>query len=209
MKQFFMRSGLALACLAGLASCGGSDGDIAIGVSISGVNRPGITLKLNDFAPQPVGASGFYVFPDRIPYDSDYRVTFTGKPDNVAEDCVLANGTGSVSTISPTNITLTCKILTYHLGGTIKGLAKDETGLVLINGSVQKVIPANPTDGDLAFTMTSTVDGKDVGKVPQRSPYGVLVLTSPTNKTCTVAGGTGEMPGADVTSVVVTCVSNN
>lgn len=205
MKQFFLRSSLALACLASLASCGGSDEDIQVGISIEGVNRAGLSLKLNDNPPHEIGTSGFYVFPELISADSDYTISVIGRPSNVSADtpCTLVNGKGSVNTVSPRGIKLTCIIQTFTLGGSITGLG-NSSGLVLINGNIQKTIDPGATQ----FTMTSTVNGVEQGKVPAEAPYGVLVLQSPTDKTCTVDGstGVGTMPAANVNSIGITCV---
>lgn len=215
MKHFFLRSSVALACLLGLASCGGDDrGDIVVPVFITGINKGGLTLKLNDHPEHEITASGTYYFPELLPIDSNYTVTQKNRPTNVAQDCVLSNPSGKVSTISPNNITLVCVISTFDLGGTISGLR--QSGLILINGSDQKTFTVpEPAGADFSFTMTTTAaDGTVKGKVAEGSPYGVLVYQQPTGQTCTVAqktgssdsSGNGTMPAAAVSTIKIVCI---
>lgn len=212
MKHFFLRSSVALACVFGLASCGGDDrGEIAVRVNISGVNTSGLTLKLNDNPEHQVSNSGTYFFPELLPVDGSYTVTHKGRPDNVAQDCVLANGTGKVSTIGPSDITLTCIISTYDLGGTISGLKGE---LILVNGSIQRTFTGNSAGTAFNFTMTKTeADGTFTGKVAQGAPYGVLVFKQPTGQNCQFAQkadnsgstGNGTMPAGPVSTIQITC----
>lgn len=83
---------------------------------------------------------------------------------------------------------------THAVGGTVSGLAG--SGLVLqLNGGGDLVLPA----GTSVF--------KFPGQLAEGIAYGVTVLGQPTNpqERCEVAGGTGTLGGADVTSVAVTC----
>jgi len=214
MKHFFLRSSVALACLLGLASCGGDDrGDIVVPVFITGINKGGLTLKLNDHPEHEITSSGTYYFPELLPVDSNYTVTQKGRPSNVAQDCVLSNPSGKVSTISPNNITLACVISTFELGGTITGLR--QPGLILINGSDEKTFSVpEPAGSAFSFTMTTTAaDGTVKGKVAEGSPYGVLIFKQPTPQVCTVApksgssesSGNGTMPAGPVSSIQIVC----
>lgn len=204
MNHFILRSSVALACVFGLASCGGDDrGEIPIQVLVSGVNKPGMTMQLNNFAAQPVNASGAQYFKDLLPIDSSYTITIKDRPSNVAQDCVLTNGTGKISTTTPLDITLSCIITTYELGGKITGLTSP--GLVLINGSDETTItpaPSSNADTILNFAMSK--------KVAAELPYGVLVYKQPTSNTCTVINnsGNGTMPAGAVTSIEIKCVAN-
>jgi hypothetical protein len=68
------------------------------------------------------------------------------------------------------------------------------------------VLQNNGTDNetvssDGAFTFSTAI--------AENGPYAVTVLTQPTGQTCTVTQGSGTVGGANVTNVVVTCVSND
>jgi hypothetical protein len=79
----------------------------------------------------------------------------------------------------------------YTLGGTVTGLRAN--GLVLANGSLTIGLTAGTTSWEFG------------SKINNGAVYGVTVLSQPTGQTCTVANGTGTMPQANVSNVVVTC----
>ena len=84
---------------------------------------------------------------------------------------------------------------TFAVGGTVSGLAG--RGLVLRNGPTgENLTPAN---GAFAFTQRS---------LPGLT-YAVTVLTQPNgpSQLCAITGGSGTVGSADVTNVVVTCVT--
>ena len=82
---------------------------------------------------------------------------------------------------------------TFTIGGTVTGLIG--TGLVLQNNGGDDLAVA----ADGAFTFGTAL--------PNGSAYAVTVLAQPTGpaQTCTVAGGSGTVAGANVTSVAVSC----
>ena len=87
--------------------------------------------------------------------------------------------------------------VTYTIGGTISGLSG--TGLVLQdNGGNNLTVSAGAT----SFTFSTAI--------ASGGAYSVTVLTQPSNptETCAVkSGGSGTVAGANITSVVVTCVN--
>lgn len=96
---------------------------------------------------------------------------------------------------SPSNVlNINVGINVHTIGGTVSGLS----------GSV--VLQNNGTDNetvssDGAFTFATAI--------AEGSPYAVTVLTQPSGQTCTVTNGSGTVGSANVTSVSVTCVSND
>jgi 6-phosphogluconolactonase len=86
---------------------------------------------------------------------------------------------------------------TYSVGGTVTGLAG--TGLVLQNNAGGNLTIAAAGN----FTFANRLAGG--------AAYGVTVLTQPDNpsQTCSVSGGAGNVAAADITSVVVTCITNS
>src|ERR1700721_1333716 len=85
---------------------------------------------------------------------------------------------------------------THTVGGSVSGL--QGTGLVL-QDNLGNDLPI-ASSGTFVFT-TAIAAG---------SAYSVTVKTQPTNawQTCTVSGGSGTVAAADITGVVVTCVTN-
>jgi hypothetical protein len=81
---------------------------------------------------------------------------------------------------------------TYKLGGSVGGLSG--TLVLRNNGGNDLTVTANGV-----FTFTNVLnDG---------SAYAVTVATAPANQNCTVANGSGTIAGANVSSVVVTCIT--
>ncbi|SHH55312.1 hypothetical protein [Massilia sp. CF038] len=202
MKHFFSRTGVALACALGLASCGGGDnGQLQISVTLVNVTKPGLKLQNNggNFYDVPPGA--VYSFPDLIPIDGSFDIVAQGQPPNTTK-CEVVNGKKKATNISLQTIRVECTLITYHLGGTISGLTGD--GLVLVNGTDKKTIPAGTTSFNL--TVDPGNGGAVTGKVPEDAPYGVLIFNQPAGQTCTVANGTGKMPAADNATINITCV---
>jgi len=87
---------------------------------------------------------------------------------------------------------------TYSVGGTVSGLTG--TGLALQNNGGDTLAVAAT-----AFTFTT--------ELLDLAPYAVTVSTQPAGQACSVTGGDnnlggGAIAGADVTSVIVTCVTD-
>lgn len=88
-------------------------------------------------------------------------------------------------------------VASYTIGGTVTGLAG--SGLVLQdNAGDDKAISAN---GSFTFAV----------QLEQGKAYSVTVKAQPVNpaQTCTVAGGSGTVTTGNVTSVAITCATND
>lgn len=203
MKKSYLRTSLALALALGLASCGGDDdGDLQLGVALSGVTKEGLTLKNNGGEAVPVAPGNLFVFPKLVAIDSQYDVTVASEPTNVvAGSCKVNNPKGKIGTISPQNISVVCEVKTYELGGRVETLSSN--GLVVNNGSQRQAIPSGAVTFSMTTPATDTV--KFPGQVPEGTPYAVTVLTQPTGQICTVQNGTGTMPAAPVDTIVIKC----
>ena len=83
----------------------------------------------------------------------------------------------------------------FTVGGQVNGLGAGAPAVVLANSNGDTV---SSTGG--AFTFPSAV--------PNAASYAVTVATQPAGYVCSVtANGTGTVPGANVTNVIVTCVA--
>jgi uncharacterized repeat protein (TIGR02543 family) len=83
----------------------------------------------------------------------------------------------------------------YTVGGTLSGLAPGNTVQLQLNGANTLSLNTNGT-----FTFSPLLNAGD--------PYAVTVSTQPSGQNCTVTQGSGNIPAAPVTNVVVTCVTN-
>jgi hypothetical protein len=200
MKNQFLRTSIALACVIGLVGCGGDDANLLLRVGISGVNKDGLTIRNNGGAALAVAAnSSIFDFPDLIPSDTDYNVEVVTSPSNAV--CSVQNGKGKTGQFSPNNIAVVCIINMYNIKGTVTNLKNE--GLIVINGSERVTIPANAA----TFTLTKFgTDGKPTsGQVGDGYPYGLAIFQQPAGQSCTLTNGTGTMGAADVTNVAIAC----
>lgn len=199
MKAQLIGAALLAATLAG---CGGK-ASFVVGGSITGLNNQGLVLQNEGGADLPVAAGATsFSFPGSISYGTEYKVSIKNQPDHMT--CSVANPTGSAGHTTVINVFISCSQNSYTLGGTISGLKYD--GLVLVNGASGSV---TLTKSATSFTMP--------GALPVGTPYGISVLTQPSQtdattgavstQTCSVKQGTdsGIMGDANVTSVQVSC----
>ncbi|MFC5459429.1 hypothetical protein [Massilia niabensis] len=186
-----LRAGLALACALSLSACGGGDGDLYIGGTVSGVTKPGLVLTNNGGSDLAIASSGSFVFNDLVETDDRYFVEVKSVPANVEPGgCVVDNATGR-AVFNVNTVRVTCTIRKWALGGSVVGLG-NKTGLVLVNGTDKVEIAPNATTFQMA-------------PVSEDSPYGVTVLPTPGGPNCAVENGTGQMPSGNVASIVVRC----
>lgn len=194
MKSSYLRAGAALACAAALSACGGSDGELLLGGSYSGVTKPGLVLLNNGGNRLEVPAStagngtGNFWFNDLVSSDDEYDVTVAGQPDNV-KGCEVFNGKGRAA-FNISSVRVICTFQTHKLNGSVANL--QGAGLVLVNGSDRVEVPA----GAAGFAMA---------EVAEDAVYGVAILQQPANQTCTIANAGGTMGKNDISNVTVTC----
>ncbi len=100
-------------------------------------------------------------------------------PAEVDGTAYVCNGTGDGTAV-----------FTYTVGGTVSGLSGALT--LQFNGGEELDITA---DGFFAFAT----------RLSSGVSYSVTVATQPSNQTCTVINGSGTIPGADVTGILVFC----
>jgi hypothetical protein len=165
--------------------------------TVSGVAGTGMVLqatRLGGASEDLPGANGAFAFPTRLPSGSTYLVTVKTQPAGPSQTCSVAEGAGVVGGADVV-VSVACSTNSYSLKGTVAGLAG--TGLVLQTNTGEE-LPVTAA----SFTFPT--------KVPSGTAYAVTVKAQPTgpSQTCAVAGGSGTVGGADVTSIAVTCVTN-
>jgi len=196
MIRSHLRAGIALACALGLSACGGGDGDLYIGGSVSGNTKDGLAVTNNDGPRLEIkaGATSF-VFPELVETDSRYNVKVVAWPDNTegangAPGCQVVEGTGTGRAVfSVSSVRIVCTLKTFPLTARISG--QRGAGLELVNGADRKVVAVGETSVNLL-------------PIPEGAVYGVTVLKSPDGQTCSVANGSGTM-GTQGKTVDVTC----
>jgi hypothetical protein len=200
MTLTFMRPAMALAIALSLAGCGGK-ATFPVNGTVTGLVYDGLTLTTNGMdVTVPRGATTF-TFPNPLSYGDVYNVIVKpGVPPAPAAQpahqfCTVANGADSAGHTASINVSVSCTMNSFTIGGTITGLKS--AGLRLTNGSAGGTL--TPLATDTAFTFGLPV--------PYNVTYGVSVLTQPATEVCSVSpNGTGIMRDAVVSNIVVTCV---
>jgi len=161
-----------------------------VGGSVTGLNGT-LILQNNDGDDLTITADGPFTFATALADGSAYNVTILTQP--AGQTCSVAHGGGTLSGTDITDVTITCSLNVYTVGGSVTGL--DGTLVLQINGSDDLTITANDP-----FTFATAI--------AYGSAYNVTVKTQPAGQTCSVVRGTGTISGTDVTDVAVTCSVN-
>lgn len=210
MKSYLIRPAGALVLALALASCGGGDDDkFTVAGTVTGLQFSGMTLQNNGgpaLAVNPAAKAGDpvnFVFPEKIEYGEIYNVTIKDPPHQTcgpssAAPRSLSDTAGRLSSI---DVQIVCELKSYPIGGTISGLTKDNTGLVLANGSNTGSFTPLPAalEANKPFTYA-------LSPVPYGVTYSVVVITQPVGRFCTVANAAGTMGDAEIKNIDVTCV---
>lgn len=213
MKSSLIRPALALALVAGLAGCGGSDkAEFIVKGTVTGVVYPGAVLTTNgtEIPLVPAAKAGdpiTFAFPNKLEYGDVYNVQFKTFPAH-QKSCgtpanVIPNFTDTAGRLAEIDIVLTCSLDNYAIGGTVTGLTG--AGLQLANGSTggqgEVALPAvttPPTTTPITYALPNVNYG---------TSYSVAVIKQPTGQVCTIVNPTGVMGDAAVTNINVTCVA--
>src|SRR6266478_5582196 len=170
-------------------------GPFSIGGVVTGLTTGSTGLVLQDNAGDDltISGNGTFTFKTAIVNGKGYNVSISTPPSNPPQTCTVASGTGTANA-NVGNIQITCSTGTISIGGTVTGLAKAGSGIVLQNnGGDSLSIRANGT-----FTMPTLVSAG--------SGYKITILAQPSgpNQTCTITNGTGTA-NANVTNVQIVC----
>ncbi len=162
----------------------------SVGGSVTGLSQNGLTLASGSNSVNvPAGATSF-TLPSLLASGAMYSVLVKTQP--LGQTCVARNESGTIAQASITSVQVSCTINSYTIGGTITGV--NASGLVLANGTDTVTVPL----GASTFLMPT--------QQPMGTAYTITVQTAPTGLACQVSStGTGTMPAAPVTNVMVSC----
>jgi hypothetical protein len=165
-----------------------------VSVTVSGLAGADLDLQDNGADDLAVAANGTFAFSTAVTSGAAYAVSVKTQPSVLSQTCTVAGGSGT-ATKADISITVTCVTNSYAVGGTVSGLTG--SGLTLQD---------NGTD-PLSITASGTF--KFAHPVLSGAAYSVSVATQPANpaQTCTVAGASGSVTNAAVSTVVVSCVT--
>ena len=162
-----------------------------VGGTVKGLSANGLVLKNNgaDDITVALGASSFQ-FPMQISPGGSYDVQVGAQPAGLT--CTVNDGSGSNVQGPISNVTVSCSVQSYTVGGTITGLTA--SGLILENNGTDHLMVAADATTFVFPTAISATSG-----------YHVVVATQPAGFTCTVSGGVESNVRADSQSIHVTC----
>src|SRR6266852_2568241 len=117
-----------------MVGCGGGGGDSSspppppppatytVGGTVTGLAGSGLVLNSDFGGDLAVSASGSFTFGTRLPDGSAFNVGVKNQPtSSPAQNCQVANGTGTIAAANVTNVDVTC-VSGYTVGGTVSGL---------------------------------------------------------------------------------------
>jgi uncharacterized repeat protein (TIGR03803 family) len=177
-----------------LAGCGGGGGltpatTYTIGGTVSGLNGT-LVLQNNGGNDLSLSTNGSFQFTSAIANGAAYNVTVKTQPG--AQQCLVASGSGTVGTSNVTSVQITCKTLTFTVGGTLTGLGSGGSLDLKNNGSDTLHLSA---DGAFSFA-TAIASG---------STFDVQITTQTAGQRCTITGGSGTVTNQNVQSIAVRC----
>ncbi|HEX4025285.1 MAG TPA: kelch repeat-containing protein [Steroidobacteraceae bacterium] len=173
---------------------GGNSGKAApaiysVGGSISGLTAGGLSLGASgNAATVNAGATSFQL-PDLFAAGAAYQVRVLAQPQG--QSCSVAAGSGTIGSASITNVTVTCSLNSYSIGGTITGLAA--SGLVLADGTDTLNVPI----GASSFTFPT--------KIASGGAYAITIQTPPAGTSCQLLNAAGTVTVSAITNVMVVC----
>ena len=168
----------------------------AITATVSGLAGTGLILQNNGANDLSFSTNGTFTINSAALSGSSYAVTVKTQPSSPSQTCVVGGGSGTVGSANVSNITVACTTNTYAITATVSGLAG--TGLILQNNGAN----------DLSFSTNGTFTINSAAL--SGSAYAMTVKTQPSapSQSCVVAGGSGTVGGAIVSSITVTCTTN-
>jgi ribosomal protein S11 len=170
-----------------------SDDTYNVGVTVSGVSATGLVLQDNGGDNLSISTNGTFNFNAPIASGTNYAVTVSTPP--LGETCTVSNGSGTIVSSNVNNVSVTCTINSYPIGGILSGLLGGRSVVLQDNGGNNTTLS---TIGAFSFS-TFVLSG---------SNYAVTVLTQPTGQNCAVTNGSGTVAGSAVTNISVACSDN-
>jgi large repetitive protein len=182
-----------------------STNQFTIGGSVVGLNPLDEVILLDnggDTLQVTSSNAASFTFAGTIASGATYAVTVQQSAGPVSQSCtVTAHASGTVTNAAITNVQVTCTTNSFHVGGTISGLAAGDSVVLADGAGHTQSFSASPFQFPTALLSGTAYD---VTVTTQPDPAN---STGPTQQVCTATVNTGIVGAADVTSVVITCVT--
>ncbi len=170
-----------------------------VGGVVTGISGAAIVLLDNGGDELTVPANGSFTFPTALSNGMAYAVTVKTPPPGMMT-CTVSAGRGTIDGANVSSAAVNCSSGAFSIGGTIVGLAPDDSVELEVNGADSTFFSFN---GQFAFA-APLFTGDSYAVTVQSNP------ATPTAQTCAVSSGSGgPLQGMGVSSVLVTCVTNS
>ncbi len=164
--------------------------------NITGLQGKGLLLQNNNANDLSIDNDGNFSFSILFDDNSAYQISIRKQPFSPSQTCKIEGDDGIIRSRPITTINISCEINQFNVGGNITGLLG--SGLVLQNNGNDDL--NIDSDGNFRFP-TPMLD---------MSRYQITVKQHPSapSQTCTVSAESGNLQGADVSSIVINCDPN-
>jgi len=161
--------------------------------TVNGLAGTGLILQNNSEDNLGIAADGSFSFSIPVASGAGYNVTVSAQPSGPSQTCTVNSGSGTVTSVDVSNVTVSCSSNSYPVGGTVSGLTG--AGLVLQNNGGGDL--GMSADGGFTFT-APVVSGTN---------YNVTVKAQPSGQACSVSNGSGTVSNTAITNVSVLCAA--
>jgi CHRD domain len=192
-----MLGSMVCAAAAGLLACGGGDDDggaaaatYTVGGNVTGLVGT-LTLQLNGANDISLTAPGSFSFAAGLPPGANYTVTA-----NAAQNCNVANGSGTMGASNVTNVTITCT--TVVRSATLTGAQENPPTTSTATGRGAVIVDPTTKEitGGITFAgVTPSAGGHHIHQAPggnptQNGPVIIALVLAPGGGVATVPPGT-------------------
>ncbi len=174
--------------------------EFTLGGFLSGlVTGDTVVIQNNGGDDLALTADGPFTFSTPLNFGDTFAVTVASQPTAPSETCTVIHGNRVMPASNVTDVSVTCSVDSFTVGGTVSGLASGAVLVIQNNGAFDQTVTNNGN-----FVFPPLADG---------TAYSVEVLAQPDSpkQACTITNGTGVLSGSDVSNVSVDCLdaSNN
>lgn len=164
----------------------------SLGGSVSGLEGTGLVLSLDGEELLSIADNGPFTFAAELDHGTAWNVSVETQPSGPTQTCTVSNGSSGGIVGDVSNIEVACSTDTFSIGGSVSGLVAAGLQLAL-NGDQALSVAAGAVSFEFADPLA---DG---------SNYDVTVTNQPAGQWCEVSNGQGQLDGAPVTDVLVSC----
>ncbi len=163
----------------------------SVGGTVTGLNGT-VVLQNNGGDNLSITSNGAFTFTTSLLDTDTYAVTVLTQPSD--QTCTVSNSTGTITGANVANVTVTCAVNTFTVGGTVSGLFAGYE-MELSNNEGNSLIVEGTANGNGNFTFSAALENG--------AAYEVTVTSALQN--CAVEQGSGTINGDNKNDITVNC----